>query len=112
MQDLPFSSRFAVYSDNQRKLWLLASWERVLVLLKPGQSDLFTVAPLQSNGHVDFAPIGLTNMLNAGGAILEWNAAEIASDSEFRFKVLLIPGCSVSEAALGLRPATFTRMEK
>ena len=51
--------------------------------LKAGGSDIFTIVPIQSEGKAAFAPIGLTNMLNTGGAISAWTADQ----SSVSFKV-------------------------
>lgn len=89
MQELPSSTRFAVYSDRQQELWQCASWEGVQSQLAPGQSDIFTIVPLAIVGELHMAPLGLTNMLNTGGAISRWDVADTHSNGsvQFSFKV-------------------------
>ena len=74
MQELPTSTRFAIYSDQSEQLWNIASFEGVQCVLNAGGSDIFTIVPIQTENGVAFAPIGLTNMLNTGGSISDWTA--------------------------------------
>lgn len=62
---------FAVYMYRQKKLKLLKLSESVEITLQPFEYELLTVAPVAvlSKKSVQFAPIGLVNMLNSGGAI-------------------------------------------
>ncbi|XP_065042822.1 galactinol--sucrose galactosyltransferase-like [Musa acuminata AAA Group] len=63
---------FAVYLSQAGKLMLLKPTEKVEVTLDPFGYELLTVSPvkaLPSKKAVRFAPIGLVNMLNSGGAI-------------------------------------------
>lgn len=62
---------FAVYMFQEKKLKLFKSTEKVEVSLKPFTFELLTVSPVIvfSKKLVQFAPIGLVNMLNTGGAI-------------------------------------------
>lgn len=83
------STRFAVYSDRLKQLWTVAPYEGVQSQLKAGESDILTLVPIEETGDVQFAPIGLTNMLNSGGAISQWtnssNAAEFKVNAESLF---------------------------
>ena len=72
VQELPTSTRFAIYSDQSEQLWDIASYEGVQCELNAGGSDIFTIVPIQAESGAAFAPIGLTNMLNTGGAISAW----------------------------------------
>lgn len=83
-QELPGNTRFAVYSDRLQQLWSIKSYEGVQSQLQAGESDIFTVVPIQAGEKVEFAPIGLTNMLNSGGAISSWS--HTASDITFKVK--------------------------
>ena len=85
MQELPSQTRFAIYSDDRKQLWTVSSHEGVRSQLEPGRSDLFTVVPIYENDGVEFAPVGLTNMLNTGGTISGW--APEGNGSKFTFKV-------------------------
>ena len=72
---------FAVYSSRSGKLSLLAFDEGIEVSLEPFNCELFTVSPLKNSSNsekvgIQFAPIGLVNMLNTGGAIKSLEYAE------------------------------------
>lgn len=63
---------FAVYIFQEKKLKLLKSSDQGMhISLEPFTFELLTVSPvtLLSNKSIQFAPIGLVNMLNSGGAI-------------------------------------------
>ncbi|XP_015069484.1 galactinol--sucrose galactosyltransferase-like [Solanum pennellii] len=62
---------FAVYMYRQKKLKLLKLSESVEITLQLFEYELLTVTPVAmlSKKSVQFAPIGLANMLNSGGAI-------------------------------------------
>ncbi|KAK7354018.1 hypothetical protein VNO80_19474 [Phaseolus coccineus] len=62
---------FAVYLFKHKKVKLMKWSEKSEVSLEPFSFELLTVSPvtLLSRGLVEFAPIGLVNMLNSGGAI-------------------------------------------
>ncbi|KAF7848366.1 hypothetical protein BT93_L2059 [Corymbia citriodora subsp. variegata] len=67
---------FALYLSQSKRLVLLKPSESFEISLEPFQFELITISPVKelrsaaaSAGPVQFAPIGLVNMLNAGGAI-------------------------------------------
>ncbi|WOG93430.1 hypothetical protein DCAR_0312714 [Daucus carota subsp. sativus] len=62
---------FAMYMFRERKLVLLRSTESLEISLEPFNFELITVSPVitLASKRVNFAPIGLVNMLNSGGAI-------------------------------------------
>lgn len=62
---------FAVYMFQEKKLKLMESTEEVEISLEPFTFELLTVSPVTvlAKKLVQFAPIGLVNMLNTGGAI-------------------------------------------
>ena len=62
---------FAVYMYQEKKLKLLKSTENIEVSLEPFTFELLTVSPVVvlPRKLVQFAAIGLVNMLNTGGAI-------------------------------------------
>jgi len=62
---------FAVYLFKDKKVKLMKWSEKLEVSLEPFSFELLTVSPvtLLSKGLIQFAPIGLVNMLNSGGAI-------------------------------------------
>ena len=66
------ADRFALWSDARRVLTLAGAAGPGLALRVAGGGghDVVTVAPVQEAAGVLFAPIGLVDMLNAGGAVL------------------------------------------
>ncbi|PSR96710.1 Galactinol--sucrose galactosyltransferase [Actinidia chinensis var. chinensis] len=62
---------FAVYFFHQKKLNLLKPSQTLEISLQPFDYELLTVSPVKNlpRNSVQFAPIGLANMLNSGGAI-------------------------------------------
>ncbi|OMO49894.1 Raffinose synthase [Corchorus capsularis] len=64
-------SIFAVYMYQSKKLKLMKSYEKMEVTLEPLNYELLTVSPVAilPKKQIQFAPIGLVNMLNSGGAI-------------------------------------------
>ncbi|KAJ1378194.1 Glycosyl hydrolases 36 [Sesbania bispinosa] len=62
---------FAVYLFKDNKLKLMKSSDKFEVSLEPFSFELLTVSPVTvfSKRLIQFAPIGLVNMLNSGGAI-------------------------------------------
>lgn len=62
---------FAMYMFHERKLILLKSTDNLDISLEPFNFELIIVSPvvMLANKCVQFAPIGLVNMLNSGGAI-------------------------------------------
>ncbi|KAL5725482.1 galactinol--sucrose galactosyltransferase [Ranunculus cassubicifolius] len=62
---------FAVYSFHGKKLVLMKASEEIELSLEPFSFELLTVSPVTIllNNRIHFAPIGLVNMLNTGGAI-------------------------------------------
>lgn len=62
---------FAMYMFRERKLMLLKSTDNLEISLEPFNFELITVSPvvILSKKCIQFAPIGLVNMLNSGGAI-------------------------------------------
>ncbi|XP_065879929.1 galactinol--sucrose galactosyltransferase-like [Euphorbia lathyris] len=62
---------FAVYMFQEKKLKLLKSSENMEISLDPFKYELLIVSPVAvlPRKLIQFAPIGLVNMLNSGGAI-------------------------------------------
>ena len=56
---------------KEKKVRLLKSSEKLEISLEPFNYDLLTVSPVTvlPRESIQFAPIGLVNMLNTGGAI-------------------------------------------
>ncbi|XP_045818501.1 LOW QUALITY PROTEIN: galactinol--sucrose galactosyltransferase-like [Trifolium pratense] len=62
---------FAVYFFKEKKLKLMKCSDKSEVSLEPFSFELMTVSPVRvfSKRLIQFAPIGLANMLNSGGAV-------------------------------------------
>ncbi|XVE84009.1 hypothetical protein DITRI_Ditri16bG0134400 [Diplodiscus trichospermus] len=62
---------FALYFSQSKKMILSKPAENIEISLEPFNFELITVSPVTilAGKSVHFAPIGLVNMLNAGGAI-------------------------------------------
>ncbi|CAA6665509.1 unnamed protein product [Spirodela intermedia] len=97
---------FAVYSSKSGKLSLLSLDDGIDVYLEPFDCVLFTVSPIKTLPSsssempgVQFAPIGLTNMLNSGGAV---RSVEFAAGG---FKVA-VRGSGEMKAFASEQPAT------
>ncbi|CAK9177167.1 unnamed protein product [Ilex paraguariensis] len=72
----------AVFSFNTGTLSRLPVQESFTITLNTLQCDVFTVSPIKVyHQKIKFAPIGLINMYNAGGAI---RAVEVSKDSSNR----------------------------
>ncbi|THF97073.1 probable galactinol--sucrose galactosyltransferase 5 [Camellia sinensis] len=65
------SQLFALYMFREKKLILSKPADTIEISLEPFNFELITVSPVTiiSNNSIQFAPIGLVNMLNTGGAI-------------------------------------------
>ncbi|CAL5374980.1 unnamed protein product [Camellia sinensis] len=62
---------FVVYMFQQKKLKLMKPSEVLEISLKPFDYELLTISPIKflPSKSIQFAPIGLVNMLNSSGAI-------------------------------------------
>lgn len=62
---------FALYFFHEKKLVLSEPSDTIAITLEPFNFELITVSPVKAlaGSAVEFAPIGLVNMLNTGGAI-------------------------------------------
>uniref|UniRef100_A0A7N0U928 galactinol--sucrose galactosyltransferase n=1 Tax=Kalanchoe fedtschenkoi TaxID=63787 RepID=A0A7N0U928_KALFE len=62
---------FAMYSFHAKKLVLAKRTDSISVTLEPFSFELVTVSPVATlpGTSIQFAPIGLVNMLNSGGAV-------------------------------------------
>lgn len=70
---------FVLYLFHQKKLIISKPTDNIELSLEPFDFELITVSPITilANKSVQFAPIGLVNMLNSGGAI---QSVEFVSD--------------------------------
>lgn len=66
----PAEAKCAVFSHCGRKLLLLNEQEAFDMRLGRREWELFTLSPVKSAGDVTFAPLGLMDMLNGGGAVV------------------------------------------
>ncbi|XP_010908579.1 galactinol--sucrose galactosyltransferase [Elaeis guineensis] len=93
---------FAVYMLQAKKLKLLKPEDKVDVSLDPFDYELLTVSPvkvLSSKKSIQFAPIGLVNMLNSGGAIQSFEVEELKAKIEVKGAGEMKAFSSVSPAA-------------
>lgn len=62
---------FAIYMSQQKEIKLLKPSESLEISLQPFDYELLTISPVKNlpSKAVQFAPIGLVNMLNSGGAL-------------------------------------------
>ena len=62
---------FVLYKFHEKKAILAKPGDKLELSLEPFNFELITVSPITTLGYksVEFAPIGLVNMLNSGGAI-------------------------------------------
>ena len=69
--DLPdcAAGPYAVYLHQQDKLLILDAKEEIEIQLKQREFELCTVTPVMKG----IAPIGLKNLFNSGGTILQWD---------------------------------------
>ncbi|XP_038723804.1 stachyose synthase-like isoform X2 [Tripterygium wilfordii] len=64
------AKQFAVYLHKSDTLNLVNSKDQINITLQPSSFDIFTISPVHKlNEKAKFAPIGLENMFNSGGAI-------------------------------------------
>jgi raffinose synthase len=66
--DVKGASQFAVYFVEAKKLQLLRPDDGVEITLEPFTYELLVVAPVRVEKSVEFAPIGLANMLSTAAA--------------------------------------------
>lgn len=96
---------FAVYSSRVKKLALLKPDEEFEVELDPFSYDLFVVSPVNIfplRRSIQFAPIGLVNMLNAGGAVQSLEFEDRLSESTVK---IAVKGAGEMKAYSSERPA-------
>jgi len=65
--------RFAVYRYGTEELRVCPGDEGVSVKLGKAGSDLVWITPLQQAAGISFAPLGLVEMFNGGGAVLSYS---------------------------------------
>jgi raffinose synthase len=73
----PFGGPFAVWSYRSGSLDVLPIGSSTIrKTIDPHEWDVLTVEPIQQNEHVQWAPIGLGDMINSGGALSHVGALE------------------------------------
>ncbi|KAB2011630.1 hypothetical protein ES319_D09G032800v1 [Gossypium barbadense] len=79
---------FALYLSQSKKLVLKKPDENIEISLQPFDFELVIVSPVTvlAGKSVHFAPIGLVNMLNAGGAILTLTYDELKRSAKMEVK--------------------------
>lgn len=79
---------FVLYSFKEKKLVLVKPTDTVQITLEPFNFELLTVSPVTILGtkSIQFAPIGLVNMLNTGGAIQSIELDDEANSVEVEIK--------------------------
>ena len=97
---------FAVYMFQEKTMKLLKPSESLEISLDPFKFELLTVSPVKvlprnNKNSIQFAPFGLVNMLNGGGAV-EW--VELDEDED-RVKIG-VKGCGEMKAFASEKPTT------
>ncbi|BDA43643.1 probable galactinol-sucrose galactosyltransferase 2 [Coccomyxa sp. Obi] len=89
------ATRYVMYSDAEKKAWVVDAAGKVSVRLSRGQSDLITVVPLNEVKGLCIAPIGLTDMLNTGASVQRFScgAAAGANGSQGIHANAFVRGC-------------------
>ncbi|XP_015954643.1 galactinol--sucrose galactosyltransferase-like [Arachis duranensis] len=100
---------FAVYLFKENKLKLMKNSDKLQVSLEPFSFELMTVSPVRvlssynyndnNERLIQFAPIGLVNMLNSGGAI----ESLVFDDKQSRVKIG-IKGCGEMRVFASKKP--------
>lgn len=110
--------QFAVYRYGTEELRVCGGSEGVEVQLGKAGSDLVWVAPLQQSAGISFAPLGLVEMFNGGGAVLSASllpghqraaaaaAAAVSSGGPTAVAALQVRGCGRFLAYSSARPKT------
>lgn len=90
-----------MYGSKNKKVKLLKSSETLEISLEPFDYELLTVSPvtLLTGKSVHFAPIGLVNMLNTGGAI-----QLLAFDEDEQLVRVGVKGCGEFRVFASVKP--------
>ncbi|KAJ0092419.1 hypothetical protein Patl1_24865 [Pistacia atlantica] len=83
------TEQFAVYIHKSDNMRLVKSKDHINITLQPYSCEIFTISPVHKlNEKCKFAPIGLENMFNSGGAIelLEYGCKEGLHDVKLKVK--------------------------
>ncbi|MED6211889.1 hypothetical protein PIB30_077915 [Stylosanthes scabra] len=95
----------AVYAFNSGFLTKLQNKEKLEVTLETLQCEIYTVSPIRVFGNgVEFAPIGLLDMYNSGGAIESLNCTMDVVNEEESIVKIKTRGCGRFGAYSNVRP--------
>lgn len=83
------AEEYVVYLNQADELRLMTSKsDAIQVIIQPSSFELFSFVPIKKLGHnIKFAPIGLTNMFNSGGALQELEYKSSAAEVSAMVKV-------------------------
>jgi len=77
----PHGGRFAVWSHLGSRLEVLPSGSAAAqVTLQHREWEVLTIAPVLAQGRVEWAPLGLVEMINAGGAVVATTLTRAPAD--------------------------------
>ncbi|CAH9107098.1 unnamed protein product [Cuscuta europaea] len=94
----------AIYSFKEGKLTVLVNGAALPVSLKVLEHEIFTITPIKELVHgLRFAPLGLIDMFNAGGAIEELKY-EMKSGAEMGVVTVDVKGCGRFGAYSSAKP--------
>eukprot|EP00252_Welwitschia_mirabilis_P009525 TRINITY_DN2216_c0_g1_i2.p1 TRINITY_DN2216_c0_g1~~TRINITY_DN2216_c0_g1_i2.p1 ORF type:complete len:433 (-),score=29.33 TRINITY_DN2216_c0_g1_i2:452-1750(-) len=94
------------YSHRSGELVRLPKGAAIAVTLKVLEYELYTVCPvMEIASKIHFAPIGLLNMFNAGGAIEEWHVSTTHSDPLRAQIMMSVRGCGTLGAYATEQPS-------
>ncbi|CAH9076162.1 unnamed protein product [Cuscuta epithymum] len=94
----------AIYSHKEGKLTVLPKDAALPVSLKVLEHEIFTITPIKEMAHgLRFAPLGLIDMFNAGGAIEELKY-EVKSGAEMGVVTVDVKGCGRFGAYSSAKP--------
>ncbi|KAL4193259.1 hypothetical protein AMTRI_Chr06g176030 [Amborella trichopoda] len=101
-----WSGDCAIYAFNSGSLSRVPSTEYVNISLKVLQCEIYTLSPIRAyDRKLEFAPLGLINMYNLGGAIEEIDFTSESCECEIRIKGR---GCGRFGAYLSIKPKLCT----
>lgn len=83
------AQEYAVYLSQEEKLLLMTpKSDPIDITIQPSTFEIFSFVPTtELVGGVKFAPIGLTNMFNSGGTILEVEHSGDGGEASVKVKV-------------------------
>lgn len=81
------AEEYVVYLNQAEELFLMTpKSDAIKITIQPSSFELFSFVPIKRLGpKIKFAPVGLTNMFNSGGTILELDYK--GNETEFVAKI-------------------------